>query len=136
MRLESDLAVVEFILKSTLKELNSFAVRLTSLLWMSVLTSLRINLRLLLIKPRIMLNLLASFACVVFYLGLAPTFEVESLTPQLSCEIAAVPLNACWAKSCKQMKMAKQRTSTYISDSGWSLDLSLVGASTSSRSAL
>jgi hypothetical protein len=60
----------------------------------------------------------------------------ESLTPQLSCDIAAVPLNACWAKSCKQMNIAKQRTSTCISDSGWSLDLSLVGASTSSSSAL
>jgi hypothetical protein len=52
--------VTYYVLKSTLNELNSFAVRLTSELCMSVLTSLRNSLRLFLMKCIIILNLFAD----------------------------------------------------------------------------
>lgn len=98
--LESVFALL-LILKSTRSELNSLAVRLTSLLWMSVLTKRSINFRLFFMNPRIMTNLFESLACVVFCRGLAPTFyELESFTPQLSYATAAiVPVKAYCANN-------------------------------------
>jgi hypothetical protein len=48
------------VLKSTLSELNSFAVSETSVLWMSVLTSLNNSLRLFFTKCIMILNLFAA----------------------------------------------------------------------------
>lgn len=103
-----------WVLKITLRELNSFAVRLTSVLWISVLTNLSSSLRLFLIKWRINENLLAVGYDAVFCLGdVAIEFD-GSLAPHESCERRVVVWfsAACWEKSCSAIKIAKQRTST------------------------
>ena len=77
---------IYYVLKSTLSELNSFAVSETSLLWMSVLTSLNKSLRLFFTKCIMILNLFAATGfCVVFCLGDVASALLVSLTPQLSC---------------------------------------------------